>query len=96
MNAFNAGNKQSPTFKVKNDNGSTAFRTVYAIKRIPRERSVYDSPIIYDVFNEVTSLELLTGNKGVSSALILFFYCLFPALNAFMRELRLPLLLLLL
>ena len=77
MNAFNAGNKQSPTFKVKNDNGSTAFRTVYAIKRIPRERSVYDSPIIYDVFNEVTSLELLTGNKGVSSAFILFLFLLF-------------------
>ena len=72
MNAFNAGNKQSPTFNVKNDNGSTAFRTVYAIKRIPRERSVYDTPIIYDVFNEVTSLELLAGNKGVSTAIILF------------------------
>ena len=53
------------TVTVKNDNGSTAFRTVYAVKRIPRERTVYDSPIIYDVFSEITSLELLAGNKGV-------------------------------
>ena len=40
--------------------------TVYAVKRIPRERNVYDSPIIYEIFNEITSLELLAGNKGVS------------------------------
>lgn len=37
----------------------------FAIKRIPRERSAYDSPLIYDLFNEITSLELLNGNVGV-------------------------------
>jgi hypothetical protein len=66
MNAFNAATKQSQVLSIKNDNGSTACRTIYAVKRIPRERSVYDSPIIYDIFSEITSLELLAGNKGVS------------------------------
>eukprot|EP00597_Dinobryon_sp_UTEXLB2267_P010353 CAMPEP_0170102936 /NCGR_PEP_ID=MMETSP0020_2-20130122/3183_1 /TAXON_ID=98059 /ORGANISM="Dinobryon sp., Strain UTEXLB2267" /LENGTH=1801 /DNA_ID=CAMNT_0010326383 /DNA_START=623 /DNA_END=6028 /DNA_ORIENTATION=- len=37
----------------------------FAVKRIPRERSAYDSPLIYDLFNEITSLELLSGNIGV-------------------------------
>lgn len=37
----------------------------FAVKRIPRERSAYDSPLIYDLFNEITSLELLSGNIGI-------------------------------
>ena len=31
----------------------------YAVKRIPRERSKYDNPMLYDVFNEVHILETL-------------------------------------
>ena len=65
--------KSTNSLTIRNDNGSTASRRIYAVKRIPRERSVYDSPIIYDIFSEITSLEFLAGNKGVStcSALIL-------------------------
>ena len=48
--------------------GPSRYKTTsrsFAIKRIPRERSAYDSPLIYDLFNEITSLELLNGNIGV-------------------------------
>ena len=57
--------KSSSSITIRNDNGSTPSRRIYAVKRIPRERSVYDSPIIYDIFSEITSLEFLAGNKGV-------------------------------
>lgn len=50
---------------VQNDNGSSPTKAVYAVKRIARERSLYDSPLIYDVFTEVSSLEILAGNRGV-------------------------------
>ena len=86
MNAYNAGNnKSSSSFVVKNDNGSTAYKTIYAVKRIPRERSVYDSPIIYDIFSEITSLELLAGNSGVCIDINLFIYvCLYACMYACM------------
>ena len=42
-----------------------AASRAFAVKRIPRERSAYDSPLIYDLFNEITALELLNGNIGV-------------------------------
>jgi serine/threonine protein kinase len=37
----------------------------YAIKRIPRERSMHDNPMIYEIFQEVSSLEALKGNIGI-------------------------------
>lgn len=63
-------NKSKDTF-VRGKNcccGPSRYKTTsrsFAIKRIPRERSAYDSPLIYDLFNEITSLELLNGNIGV-------------------------------
>ena len=45
---------------------SACKRTAYAVKRIPRERSMHDSPMIYEVFNEITCLQLLAGCRGVS------------------------------
>lgn len=71
MNAVTAATQQGVPC-ITNDNGSTSTRTVYAVKRISRERSVYDSPIIYEIFNEITSLELLAGNKGVSRVMTLY------------------------
>jgi hypothetical protein len=51
----------------RRDSGcSSTARTTYAVKRIPRERSMHDSPLIYEVFNEITCLQMLSGNKGVS------------------------------
>jgi serine/threonine protein kinase len=38
---------------------------MYAIKRVPRERSVFDHPFIYDIFSEISSLEMLASNRGV-------------------------------
>ena len=67
--------KSTNSVSIRNDNGSTSSRTIYAVKRIPRERSVYDSPIIYDIFSEITSLEFLAGNKGVSTLLACSFKC---------------------
>ena len=54
---------------VRKDSGcsSSESRTKYAVKRIPRERSMYDSPLLYEVFNEITCLQLLVGNRGVST-----------------------------
>ena len=59
---------------VRKDSGcsSSPTRTTYAVKRIPRERSMHDSPHIYEVFNEITCLQMLAGNRGVSSPPILF------------------------
>ena len=37
----------------------------FAVKRMARERSGFDNPLIYDIFNEITALELLAG-RGVS------------------------------
>ena len=37
----------------------------FAIKRIPRERSPFDTPLIYDLFYEISSLEILNGTIGV-------------------------------
>ena len=55
---------------------SSASRKVYAVKRIPRERSMYDNPLLYEVFNEITCLQLLAGNGGVSilTSVILLYY----------------------
>lgn len=39
--------------------------TRYAIKRIARERTVHDLPVLIDVFTEVSCLEILSRNKGV-------------------------------
>jgi hypothetical protein len=83
--------KSTNSISIRNDNGSTPSRTIYAVKRIPRERSVYDSPIIYDIFSEITSLEFLAGNKGVRSLsncfylsqLQSFFFVLLSALPLF-------------
>jgi len=36
----------------------------FAVKRLARERSGFDNPLIYDIFNEITALELLAG-RGV-------------------------------
>ena len=83
MNAFNSAAKQSQVLSIKNDNGSTACRTNYAVKRIPRERSVYDSPIIYDIFSEITCLELLAGNKGVSHSVLNHSCPILPCLALF-------------
>ena len=58
---------------------SSAARTTYAVKRIPRERSMHDSPLIYEVFNEITCLQMLSGNRGVShvfSYFVLFCFVL--------------------
>ena len=57
---------------------SSASRRVYAVKRIPRERSMYDNPLLYEVFNEITCLQLLAGNGGVSilSSVIFLYYLL--------------------
>lgn len=54
---------------VRKDSGcsSSPTRTTYAVKRIPRERSMHDNPHIYEVFNEITCLQMLSGNRGVSS-----------------------------
>jgi hypothetical protein len=38
---------------------------VYAVKRIPRERSVHDSNSLQSLFNEITCLEVLSHVKGV-------------------------------
>ena len=65
MGAMSSTAKSVNLISTRNDNGSTPSRTMYAVKRIPRERSVYDSPIIYDIFSEITCLEFLAGNKGV-------------------------------
>lgn len=51
---------------VTNKRSSVSKRTAYAVKRIPRERSMHDSPMIYEVFNEITCLQLLAGCRGVS------------------------------
>ena len=62
---------------VRKDSGcsSSASRRVYAVKRIPRERSMYDNPLLYEVFNEITCLQLLAGNGGVRTfCYIIYFY----------------------
>lgn len=38
---------------------------MYAVKRVNRERSVYDVSIINDIFTEVTCLEMLSNHRGV-------------------------------
>jgi hypothetical protein len=50
---------------IQNDNSSSPTKAVYAVKRIAREHSLYDSPLIYDVFTEISCLEMLAGNRGV-------------------------------
>ena len=39
----------------------------YAVKRIVRERSVHDAPVILDVFSEVSCLERMASCRGVCS-----------------------------
>ena len=80
MGTMSSTAKSTNSISIRNDNGSTPSRTIYAVKRIPRERSVYDSPIIYDIFSEITCLEFLAGNKGVRILLD----CLFARLLAFL------------
>jgi serine/threonine protein kinase len=38
---------------------------LYAVKRVNRERSVYDVAIINDIFTEITCLEMLSNVRGV-------------------------------
>jgi serine/threonine protein kinase len=45
--------------------GMNAGNYTYAVKRISRERSVYDMPVLIDIYTEVSCLELLCRNKGV-------------------------------
>jgi serine/threonine protein kinase len=42
---------------------------VYAVKRIPRERSVHDNNSLQSLFNEITCLEVLSQTKGVCQLL---------------------------
>lgn len=37
----------------------------YAVKRIPRERSVHDNAILFDILNEISCLEMLSHVSGV-------------------------------
>lgn len=63
---------------------NSSARTTYAVKRIPRERSMHDSPLIYEVFNEITCLQMLAGNRGVScrfTARVSLHTCLFSILH---------------
>lgn len=46
------------------DNESPAS-TTYVVKRLTRERSASDAPVIVDVFAEISCLELLAGTAGV-------------------------------
>lgn len=39
----------------------------FAVKRIPRERSVFDNPAIFHLFNEISALECMRGCIGVCS-----------------------------
>ena len=55
-----------PSNRATGRRSSASKRTAYAVKRIPRERSMHDSPMIYEVFNEITCLQLLAGCRGVS------------------------------
>ncbi len=37
----------------------------YAVKKIPRERSIHDPPVIFDIYTEITSLETMSSFLGV-------------------------------